>query len=85
LKNSTIAQGILCSIVTEVSVSHFYDCALANDKLCGNFQLPCATLVSLLSNVTNAISMRKDQQSKKKKISDIFKTLTILQELAKRL
>ena len=42
-------------------------------------------LVSLLSSVTNAISMRKDQQSKKKKISDIFKTQTILQELAKRL
>lgn len=41
-------------------------------------------LVSLLSSVTNAISMRKDQQSKKK-ISDIFKTQTILQELAKRL
>lgn len=39
-------------------------------------------LVSLLSTVTNAISMRKDQQSKKK-ISNIFKTQTILQELAK--
>lgn len=23
---------------------HFYDCALANDKLCGHSQLPCATL-----------------------------------------